>query len=76
VARIKTPLYVAHGRKDERVPIAQYNALTRALDEANIPYESLVFPNEGHGVSDPENRVKYYSELLRFLQQHTAPRVN
>jgi dipeptidyl aminopeptidase/acylaminoacyl peptidase len=76
VARIKTPLYVAHGRKDERVPIAQYNALTRALDAANVPYESLVFANEGHGISDPENRVKYYSELLRFVQQHTAPKGN
>lgn len=72
VARIKTPLYVAHGRRDQRVPIAQYNALTRALDAAGVPYERLVFRNEGHGVSDPDNRVRYYSELLRFLQEHTA----
>ena len=72
VAKIKTPLYVAHGRKDDRVPIAQYNALTRALDSAGIPYEKLVFRNEGHGVSDPDNRVKYYSELLKFLDKHTG----
>jgi dipeptidyl aminopeptidase/acylaminoacyl peptidase len=72
VAKIRTPLYVAHGRKDERVPIAQYNALTRALDRAGIPYEKLVFRNEGHGISDPENRVTYYSELLNFLDKHTG----
>jgi dienelactone hydrolase len=72
VARIKTPLYVAHGQLDERVPIAQYRALVRALEAANIPHETLVFRNEGHGVSDPENRVKYYSELLRFLAEHTG----
>lgn len=71
VHRIKTPLYVAHGRQDERVPISQFRVLTRALDEAGIPYESMVFRNEGHGVSDPENRVKYYSELLAFLERHT-----
>jgi dipeptidyl aminopeptidase/acylaminoacyl peptidase len=70
VARIRTPLYVAHGREDERVPMAQYRALTRALDRAGIPYEKLVFRNEGHGVSDPENRLKYYSELLDFLAKH------
>lgn len=72
VAKIKTPLYVAHGRKDQRVPIQQYNALTRALDRAGIPHEKLVFRNEGHGISDPENRVKYYGELLRFLDTHTG----
>lgn len=72
VAKIKTPLYVAHGHKDERVPMAQYRALTRALDRAGIPYDRLVFRNEGHGVSDPENRVKFYTELLNFLDKHTG----
>lgn len=72
VANIKTPLYVAHGHKDERVPMTQFNALTRALDRAGIPHETLVFRNEGHSLSDPDNRVKYYRELLAFLDKHTG----
>jgi dipeptidyl aminopeptidase/acylaminoacyl peptidase len=72
VAKIRTPLYVAHGHKDERVPMAQYRALTRALDRAGIPYEKLVFRNEAHSLSDPDNRVKFYTELLNFLAKHTG----
>ena len=72
VAKIKTPLYVAHGRRDERVPMAQHRALTRALDKAGIPYEKLVFRNEAHSLSDPDNRIKFYTELLNFLDKHTG----
>jgi len=72
VAKIKTPLFVAHGRKDQRVPIAQYKALTRALDRAGIPYEKLVLRNEGHSLADPDNRIKYYTALLNFLERHTG----
>lgn len=72
VAKITTPLYVAHGYRDERVPMAQFNALTRALDRAGIPYEQLVLRTEGHSLADPENRIKFYTELLNFLDKHTG----
>ena len=74
VARIKTPLFVAHGFRDERVPVAQYNALRRALRAADIPHETLLFRNEGHGVSDPDNRVEFYTKMLEFFDSHTAVR--
>lgn len=72
VNRIKTPLYLAHGRADPLVPIAQHDALVRALAAARIPHHARVFENEAHGVADPDNRVKYYTELLEFLARHTA----
>lgn len=72
VNRIKTPLFVAHGRADGLVPIAQYEALLRALEAARIPHRELVFDDEAHGIADPGNRLKYYTELLEFLARHTA----
>ncbi|MEM9173555.1 MAG: alpha/beta fold hydrolase [Pseudomonadota bacterium] len=67
VANIKADLYVAHGKADQRVPVVQYYNLLEKLDQANIPYESLLVSREGHGFYKLENRVKYYNELLNFL---------
>ena len=47
VNRIKVPLYIVHGEDDVRVPMAQYEALTRALKAAKKPYKSMV-RDEGH----------------------------
>jgi dienelactone hydrolase len=69
VNRIKVPLYIVHGSDDVRVPMAQYNALTRALKAAKIPYKSMV-RKEGHGFQKEENRFELYAELEQFFAEH------
>lgn len=74
VERINAALFIAHGRRDERVPMAQFRSLTRALDRADIPYETLVFNREGHGIYEQGNRIRFYSALLEFLHQEIGGR--
>ncbi|MBE8167735.1 MAG: prolyl oligopeptidase family serine peptidase, partial [Shewanella sp.] len=72
IDKLKAKLLLVHGKKDKRTPIEQYEALEDALNEANYPFEKMIFEKEGHGLSNPENQAKYYKKLLSFLKQHLA----
>jgi dipeptidyl aminopeptidase/acylaminoacyl peptidase len=37
------------------------------LDAAGIPYELLLFEDEGHGIAKPENRKHLCRQLARFF---------
>lgn len=68
VDKLKAAILLVHGGEDERAPIEQYQALTKALDAKSYPYKSLVLDNEGHGFYNDEHCAQYYSELLSFLK--------
>jgi len=70
VARIQAPLYISHGEEDIRAHVDHYHFLLEQLDEAEVPYESRLFENEGHGYYDLDNRKTYYRELLDFFDRH------
>lgn len=69
VDKIKAALYIVHGEDDVRVPMAQYHALTDALDKANIPYQSMV-RDEGHGFQLEPNKFDLYNSLDVFFTKH------
>lgn len=68
--RIKVPVFLAAGGKDERAPIEHSRMMERALRSAGVPVETLYFPTEGHGYYDDDNRREYYTRLLAFLATH------
>lgn len=70
VDKIRTPLYVAHGKEDVRAHVEHYYQLTKALDKAKIPYEKMLVKREGHGFYDLENRIRFYTELVNFIDAH------
>lgn len=70
VDKIKAAVMLVHGGKDERVPIAQAQALRKALDARGTAYEWLVKDGEGHGFYLTENKVELYTQLLAFLDRH------
>jgi len=67
---IKVPVFLIHGAKDERVPIAHAKALKKKLDKYNKTYEWLVEDKEYHGFYIEDNRVKLYEKLLAFLNKN------
>jgi len=67
---IKASVMLIHGAEDVRVPIAQAERMREALRAVDKEPQWLVFSKEGHGIFDEKNRVKYYREILKFLQQH------
>ena len=68
VNKIKATVLLIHGEKDERVPIAQAEALKDAFDNIGKEYQWLALNDEAHGYYDEENRLRIYRKILDFLQ--------
>jgi len=71
--RLDVPLFIVHGRRDPRVPVAQTDSLTRALRRRDIDYELLVKNDEGHGFVNEDNNVELYRRLEAFFAEHLGP---
>ncbi len=66
--RIRVPVLLAAGGRDERAPIEHSKLMERALTSAGKQVETLYYPNEGHGFYKPEHRIEFYTRLLAFLK--------
>ena len=71
VTRFKTPTLVIHGEKDYRVPLEQGLSMFTALQLRGVPSRLLVFPDENHWVLKPANSVRWYQEVLGWLDRWT-----
>ena len=71
VRNFKTPTLVVHGERDYRVPIEQGLAMFTALRRQGVPARLLVFPDENHFVLKPANSVRWYEEVLGWLDRWT-----
>ena len=74
VDQIKAPILIAHGANDPRVKQAESEQIVEAMKRKGIPYEYLLFPDEGHGFAKPENRLRFYAAAERFLARHLGGR--
>jgi dipeptidyl aminopeptidase/acylaminoacyl peptidase len=68
--QIQIPLLIAQGANDPRVKQAESEQIVAALVERGIDHEYLLFPDEGHGFAQPENRLKFYAAAEVFLARH------
>ena len=66
---IRAPLFVLHGANDPRVPVGEAEQISEQAAE-HVPVETLVFEDEGHGISKLENRVEAYTRVVAFLDDH------
>jgi dipeptidyl aminopeptidase/acylaminoacyl peptidase len=70
VTRIKTPLLIVHGTNDPRVPIGEARQMAAAIKSQGGVVDTLVFADEGHGVSRRPNVLVYYRKMVEFLDQY------
>jgi dipeptidyl aminopeptidase/acylaminoacyl peptidase len=68
--KIKVPVFLAAGGRDERAPIQHSRLMERALTAAGVPVETLYYDNEGHGFYLDSSNREYYTRLLAFLSRH------
>jgi dipeptidyl aminopeptidase/acylaminoacyl peptidase len=66
----RTPTLVTHGLKDYRVPFAESRQLFTALQAQGIPSRLVVFPDEGHVFAKPQDNVRWWREIHRWLRQY------
>jgi dipeptidyl aminopeptidase/acylaminoacyl peptidase len=68
--KFKTPTLVTHGEMDFRVPFAESLQLFTALQRQGVPSRLVVFPDEGHVISGPQNNVRWWKEIHRWLKTY------
>jgi dipeptidyl aminopeptidase/acylaminoacyl peptidase len=73
VAHFKTPTLVIHGALDFRVPDAQGLGMFTALQRRGVPSRYLFFPDEGHWILKPANRVVWWREVHGWLERYLKP---
>jgi dipeptidyl aminopeptidase/acylaminoacyl peptidase len=69
IHRIKVPLLIAQGANDPRITLAQSDQIYQTLVKQKIPATYLVYENEGHGLSQQDNRFDFYARAEKFLSQ-------
>ncbi len=69
VSSIRAPLLVGQGARDVRVPRAESDQIVAALAARRVQVTYLLFPNEGHGLARPQNRMAWYAAVEGFLGQ-------
>ena len=70
IEKLNIPVFIAHGKKDKRVPFEHAERLRDALDEHNKDYEWFVKKSESHGFFNEDNRAEYYTKVSKFLAEH------
>ncbi len=69
VRNIRGRLLIVQGLQDPNVTPENLNAVSKALDEAAIPYEVLAFADEGHGIAKPANRAQLNRRMVAFFEE-------
>ena len=65
-----TPHLIIHGSKDYRIPITEGISAFTTLQIRGVPSKFLHFPNENHWVLKPMNSIKWYFEVLGWLDKY------
>ena len=70
IDRIKTPLFVIHGKNDPRVPYTEAEQVVDAIKKRNAIVEYKLYDDEGHGISKLKNRLELYPLVADFLDKY------
>jgi dipeptidyl aminopeptidase/acylaminoacyl peptidase len=69
-ARLRVPVFVAHGEADTNVPVDQSRKLVAALRERGASVISSFYPGSGHGFSSSADALDFMKRLEAFLDTH------
>jgi len=65
--RLSCPLLIGQGANDARVKQAESDQMVAALKAKGIPVTYVLFPDEGHGFTRPENNIAFNAITEQFL---------
>ncbi len=64
-----TPIMITHGELDYRILASQGMMAFNAAQLRGIPSRMLIFPNENHWISQPQNGVLFQREFFRWFDE-------
>ncbi|WP_242108827.1 S9 family peptidase [Luteimonas aquatica] len=68
--KIRSPLFVAQGKNDPRVPYTEAEQIAKAVRGNGQPVWFLMFDDEGHGFKKKSNSDYYTAASVLFWQRH------
>jgi dipeptidyl aminopeptidase/acylaminoacyl peptidase len=71
---ITRPLLIAQGANDPRVKQAESDQIIAAMRAKGLPVTYVLYPEEGHGLAIPENRISFFAIIEAFLAAHLQSR--
>jgi dipeptidyl aminopeptidase/acylaminoacyl peptidase len=71
---ITRPLLIAQGANDPRVKQAESDQIITAMRAKGLPVTYVLYPEEGHGLAIPENRISFFAITEAFLAAHLDSR--
>ena len=73
---VTKPVLVIQGANDPRVLQVESDEMVAALEANGVPVEYVLFPDEGHGFRNRENRIAASEAYLAFLKKHLPARAS
>ncbi len=68
--KIVDPLLLIHGMADDNVVFENATEIISAMQEANVPFEMMLYPGYTHRVSGEQISPHRYNTVFRFLEHH------
>jgi dipeptidyl aminopeptidase/acylaminoacyl peptidase len=69
VSNIKGQLLIVQGLRDPNVTPENVRAVSGALQQHGVEFQTLVFEDEGHGIARPKNQEVLYQRLAAFFAE-------
>ena len=69
IQNMRGSLLIVQGAQDPNVTPKNVDDVVKALKGANLPYEELIFDDEGHGISKRNNQRALYLRLSAFFER-------
>ncbi|MFT4112330.1 prolyl oligopeptidase family serine peptidase [Silvibacterium sp.] len=70
IKNVQTPTLVVVGDRDGECPAPQSFEFWHALRDQHVPTQLVVYPDEGHGFTNPEHRVDVLERALAWFDQY------
>ena len=69
---IKAPIFLYHGRNDERITVLHSISFAEKLRIANKDHELLIVEGQGHSIQGARNWHEIYGAMFKFLERVNA----
>jgi len=70
--KITDPLLLIHGMSDDNVVFDNSTRLMSVLQNAAVPFETMLYPGQTHRVAGPGVSVHLWQTILAFLNRHVG----
>jgi dipeptidyl-peptidase-4 len=69
VRNIKGSYLIVHGTADDNVHFQNTTEMVKALIEANVDFDSEIYPDKNHGIYGGNSRLHLYRRMTRFVEE-------